>query len=234
VRNEAEISVDARTADEAMREAKRPTTPLAGPYGRPLHPLAASLATGALVCSFGFDLISQVAKDPGVYTRGAYFLILAGVGFGLVAATLGLFDVLALPRDTPVFQAGVRHLVASDAAILIFLGSFLLRRFLIFIETPWSLVFLSLLGLLALSSASWSGLGLSYRWGVRVVDEAEQLPGFEPAVSAVANAETPAAEPAASGAGTDITTDDDADGDATDDEGSPEDGADVGVATHET
>jgi uncharacterized membrane protein len=171
--------VDDRTPEEAMREAKRSVTPLAGPYGSPLHPLAASIATGAWVCSFGFDLVSQVATDPGVYTRGAYFLILAGVGFGPLASTLGLFDVLALPRNTPVFQAGVRHLLASDAAVLIFLGSFLLRRFLTFIETPWSLVLLSLVGLLALSSASWSGLGLSYRWGVRVVDEAEQLPGFE-------------------------------------------------------
>ena len=84
----------------------------------------------------------------------------------------------ALPRDTEVFRAGVRHLLVSDAAILIFLASFILRRFLIFTDTPWSLIALSCVGLAALAASSWSGLGLTYRWGVRVVDEAEQLPGY--------------------------------------------------------
>ena len=175
----AGVEVDDRTPEEAMREAKRPVTPLAGPYGRPLHPLAASVATGAWVCSLGFDLVSQIATNPGVYTRGAYFLILVGIGFGLLAATLGLFDLLALPRSSAVYQAGIRHLVASDVAVLVFLCSFGLRRVLIFGDTPWSLVLLSVAGLGALGAASWSGLGLTYRWGVRVVDEAEQVPGFE-------------------------------------------------------
>jgi len=204
---------DERTAEAAMREAKRSVTPLAGPYGRPLHPLAASVATGAWVCSLGFDLVSQVANNPGVYTRGAYLLILAGVAFGLLAATLGLFDVLALPRNTPVFRDGVRHLIASDAAVLIFLVSFLFRRELIFLETPWSLVLLSVVGLTALSAASWTGLGLSYRWGVRVVDEAEQLPGYQRgAVS------EPVPEP-----GSDPVVDD-----------APAEDDDVDVATHRT
>ncbi|OWY61689.1 hypothetical protein B7486_62455 [cyanobacterium TDX16] len=180
------------------------------------------------MCSFGFDLVSQVANDPGVYSRGAYFLILAGVGFGLLAATLGLFDVLALPRGTPVFQAGVRHLIASDAAILIFLASFLLRRYLTFVETPWSLVAVSAVALLALSSASWSGLGLSYRWGVRVVDEAQQLPGFAPENDREPASEPPEAESAAAGGRAEA-----ADVDITDDD-APEDGTDVGVATHQT
>jgi uncharacterized membrane protein len=219
--------VDDRSPEEAMREAKRPASPLAGPYGRPLHPLAASIATGAWVCSFGFDLVSQVANDPGVYSRGSYFLILAGIGFGLVAATLGLFDVLALPRGTAVFRAGVRHLVAADVALLIFLGSFVLRRFLTFLETPWSLVLLSVLGLLALTSASWSGLGLSYRWGVRVVDEAEQLPGFERVAADAADTDAGAAA-----AEVDAAAEADEPAPVVDD--APADGEDVGVATHET
>lgn len=210
-----------------MREAKRPATPLAGRYGRPLHPLAASIATGAWVCSFGFDLVSQVANDPGVYTRGAYFLVITGVAFGLLAATLGLIDVLALPRGTPVFREGIRHLAASDAAVLVFLLSFLLRRWWTFVETPWMLVALSGVGLLALAWSSWSGLGLSYRWGVRVVDEAEQLPGYEhrppapvdPATDAEVTGPPAEAEPVAA---------------APEDDDAPEDGEDVDVATHRT
>lgn len=215
-------SEDVRSAAEAMSDAKRPATPFAGLYGRPLHPLAASIATGAWVCSFGFDLVSQVANDPGVYTRGAYFLVITGIAFGLLAATLGLLDVLALPRGTPVFREGIRHLVAADVAVLVFLLSFLLRRWWIFLETPWTLVAVSAVGLLALSWSSWSGLGLSYRWGVRVVDEADQLPGYE-------RSSAPTSEPVAADGEPDATEapepmDDDA----------PEDGDDVDVATHRT
>jgi uncharacterized membrane protein len=201
-----------------MRESKRRSTPLSGPDGRPLHPIAASVATGAWVCSLGFDLVSQVATDAGVYTRGAYWLILTGIGFGLVAATLGLFDVLALPRNTKVFRTGVQHLVVSDVALLVFMLSFVLRRFLTFIETPWSLVALSVIGLVALGAASWSGLSLTYRWGVRVRDEAEQLPGYEQDAATDDRSQPVEDRPAPA-----AVLDD-----------APADGEDVGVATHET
>ena len=225
--------VDDRTPEQAMREAKRPSSPVAGLYGRPLHPLLASVALGAWVCSFGFDLISQVANDPGVYSRGAYWLVLIGIGFGLLAATVGLLDVLALPRGTRVFRTGLQHLIASDVAVLVFLASFLLRRELSFLETPWSLVALSAVGLGALAASSWTGLDLSYRWGVRVVDEAEQVVGYERAGATTAAQAHGEAEVEVEAEG-DGPTDADEEVAAEEAEEPPEDGGDVGVATHRT
>jgi uncharacterized membrane protein len=216
--------IDLRTAEQAMAEAKQPTTPLAGPPARPLHPLLASVALGAWVCSLGFDLVSNGAQDPGVYSRGAYWLVLAGVLFGLASATVGLFDVLALPRDSQVFRTGVQHIVAADVAIVVFLASFLLRRHLIFLETPWSLIALSCVGIAALSASAWTGLGLTYRWGVRVLPETEQLAGYE---RTLVDGPSAAGEPSRS---EDIDHDDPSPalGDA------PTDDEDVGAATHET
>jgi uncharacterized membrane protein len=178
---------DTRTPEEARRDAQRPASVLTGPTGHPFHPPLASVATGAWVCSLGFDLVSKVATDPEFYLRSAMWLVLVGVLFGLAAATIGLLDALALPRGTPVFRTAMQHLVAADVAIIIFTASFLVRRQIDVTEAPWYLILLSLLGLGALTSATWSGLTLSYGWGVRVQPEADQLPGYvrdEPAPAA--------------------------------------------------
>ena len=115
--DEAEASRDrtdepAAPADEAppapaegLAQAARPAGPWAGPYGRPFHPMVAAVAIGAWVCAFGFDLISQVADPAWVYARGAYVLTGAGVLAGAVAATVGLADLVRVPRGTAVAGA---------------------------------------------------------------------------------------------------------------------------------
>lgn len=169
---------DAGDPRVAMRESKRPRSALAGPYGRPLHPPLAGLAAGAWVCSLGFDLVSTQARDPGVYTRGAYWLVLAGIGFGLLAALTGLLDTVALPRGSRVFRDAVAHLALADVALVLFTASFLVRRFDLFVQTPWYLLVISLVALAALAAGSWSGLALTFTWGVRVADESDQARGF--------------------------------------------------------
>lgn len=201
---------DHRDPREAMRDSKRPVTPLAGFYGRPFHPPLAGIATGAWVCSFGFDLVSKRAMDPGVYTRGAYWLILVGVGVGLLAAVAGLFDALALPRRTAVFRTTVTHLLFADLAVVVFAASFVIRRFDTFTETPGYLLLLSVLGLGVLAASTWVGLAVSYRWGVRVADEADQETGYRRS-DATADAGPGTGDAAADGPGSEVegTTEDD-------------------------
>jgi uncharacterized membrane protein len=215
----------ARSAEQAWHDAKRSPSPLAGPEGKPLHRLLTSVAIGAWVCSFVFDLFSQNANDPGVYSRGSYWLVAIGIGFGMAGATVGLLDLLPLPRGSEVWRTGVRHLVAADVAVVVFLISFLLRRELIFLETPWSLVALSVIGLAAVGWSAWTGLDLTYRWGVRVAEDERQLPGYE--LEPQAGAEDAKREDAAEAEDTEPE-----DGPVLDD--APADGDDVGVATHET
>ncbi len=167
---------------EALAVASRPAGPWAGPYGRPFHPMVAAVAVGAWVCAFGFDLISQVADTAWVYARGAYVLTAAGVGVGVVAAMLGLADLVRIPRDTRAFRTGVRHLLSMDACLVLFAVSFLVRRTSDFEwHDPVAIVpmGLSVVGLAVLAVGVWLGARLSYTYGVRVALEPDRLRGFE-------------------------------------------------------
>ncbi|MBL8774586.1 MAG: DUF2231 domain-containing protein [Acidimicrobiales bacterium] len=172
----------ALTAAEGLAQAAQPGGPWAGRYGRPLHPLVASVAIGAWVCALGFDLISQLADTAWVYARGAYVLTGAGVAVGVVAATIGLADLVRVPRDTPAFRTGVRHLLAMDTCLVLFAVSFLIRRGSDFEwhdpVAPLPLV-VSLIGLSVLAFGVWLGTRLAYGYGVRVSLEADRLAGFE-------------------------------------------------------
>lgn len=167
---------------EGLAQAARPGGVWAGPYGRPLHPLVAAVAVGAWVCAFGFDLISQVADTAWVYARGAYVLTAAGVGVGLVASILGLADLVRVPRDTPAWRTGIRHLLCMDAALVLFAVSFLLRRSSDFewhdpvAPAPFAI---SIVGLVALAAGTWLGARLAHTYGVRVAVEEDRLRGFE-------------------------------------------------------
>jgi uncharacterized membrane protein len=186
------------TPEQGVLIASRPRSPVSGPYGRPFHPMIAAVAIGAWVCSFGFDLISQVADTAWVYARGAYVLVGVGVVVGVIAATVGLIDLVNLPRGTRAFRTGVRHLLAMDAALLAFAASFLVRRTS---EFRWhdgvepAAMALSVVGLVALAVGVWLGSTLSYRYGVRVAVDAERRDGFETGgASATAAVETVDAE----------------------------------------
>ena len=159
--------------DDAMAQAARPAGLWAGRYGRPIHPIVASVAIGAWVCAFGFDLISLVADTAWVYARAAYVLTAVGVGVGAVAAMIGLADLVRVQRDTPAFQTGVRHLLAMDACLVLFAASFLVRRTSDFAwhdpVAPLAMG-LSIIGLVVLAAGVWLGTRLAYTYGVRVRD----------------------------------------------------------------
>lgn len=169
--------------DEGLAQAARPGGVWAGPYGRPFHPLVAAVAVGAWVCAFGFDLVSQVADTAWVYARGAYVLTGMGVGVGLVASVLGLADLVRVPRDTPAWRTGIRHLLCMDACLVLFAVSFLIRRSSDFAwhdpVAPAPLL-LSVAGLGVLAAGTWLGLRLAHTYGVRVAVDEDRRRGFEP------------------------------------------------------
>ncbi|MCB1017790.1 MAG: DUF2231 domain-containing protein [Acidimicrobiales bacterium] len=167
---------------EGLERSARPATGWTGPYGRPFHPLLAAVAIGAWVCALGFDAISQVADTAWLYARGAYVLTGAGVAVGVVAAMVGLADLVRVPRDTPAFRTGVRHLLAMDASLVLFAISFLVRRSSSFEwhdpVAPLPLA-LSVVALATLGVGAWLGLRLAHTYGVRVAVDEDRLRGFE-------------------------------------------------------
>lgn len=168
-------------AVETDDRAKRPLTIAAGPYGHPFHPLLVTVPIGAWVASLVFDFVSLGASDPHIYTRGAYWLIGIGVVGAVVAAGVGVLDLLNIPRGTPAFRTGIWHLLLNDVIVVLFVVSFLLRMGNTGVadgEVDLAPLVLSIVALAVLAVSGWLGGRLSYRFGVRVADETTQREGF--------------------------------------------------------
>jgi uncharacterized membrane protein len=166
---------------EALRRAKQPATPLAGPYGHPFHPILVTVPIGAWIASIAFDIASNVADDAYVYARGAYWLIAIGVLGALAAAVFGFLDLIRIPTGTVAFRTGIRHMVLNLLVVGAFVVSFLIRwDDGDFDEVSVGLIVLSAVALAVLGVSGWLGGKLAYRYGVRVADEATQAEGYAP------------------------------------------------------
>jgi uncharacterized membrane protein len=164
---------------DALRQAKRPVSALAGPYGHPLHPLLVTVPIGAWTCSLVFDVASHLAGDPGFLAKGSLWLIGIGVAGALAAASAGFLDLLAIAPGTPAFRSAVVHMSLNLAVTLAYVGGFGWRM-------GGDRTGAVGAGPLALSAASFAVLAVSgylggrlaYRYGVRVADESTQAEGF--------------------------------------------------------
>lgn len=168
------------SSDDVQRHGKRPVTPAAGPYGHPFHPILVTVPIGAWIASIAFDIGSRFADDADVFATGAYWLVALGIAGALAAAVFGFLDLLAIPKGTPAFRTGLTHMALNLAVVVAFVVSFLVRHGGIDdpAETSIGLIVLSAVSLAALGLSGWLGGKLTYRYGVRVVDEQTQADGF--------------------------------------------------------
>jgi uncharacterized membrane protein len=96
-------------------------------FGHPIHQMLIVFPLGLLATAAVFDLFGMgtgVAAWPVV----SYYLIGAGIVGGLIAAVFGLFDWLQIPSNTRAKALGGWHGVGNVIVVLLFAGSFLLRR----------------------------------------------------------------------------------------------------------
>ncbi|MGI5326134.1 DUF2231 domain-containing protein [Actinomadura nitritigenes] len=169
---------------DALRQAKRPVSALAGPYGHPLHPLLVTVPVGAWTCSLVFDVASHLTGDPGFLAKGSLWLIGIGVAGALAAASAGFLDLLAIAPGTPAFRSAIVHMSLNLGATLAYVAGFGWR-----LEADRAGAVGA--GPLALSAASFAVLAasgylggrLAYRYGVRVADESTQAEGFTASAS---------------------------------------------------
>lgn len=157
-------------------EAKRPVTAIAGPYGHPFHPLLVTVPIGAWVASFVFDLLTRWTTESAAFALGGRWLVAIGVVGALVAAAVGVLDLFAIPSGTRARRTAVTHMSLNLAVTTAFFVSFLVRDG----QNPvgWGLMSLSAGALAVLGVSGWLGGKLTYRFGVRVVDEQTQAEGY--------------------------------------------------------
>lgn len=168
------------SAEQRCQAAKHPVSVAAGPHGQPFHALLASIPFGAWVISFAFDLAAHFAHEEVVYSRAAFWLIGIGIVSAIPAGVTGTLDLLNVARNTQAFRTGITHMVMNDIILVAFVVSFLLRRGTPSIQAAeLPLMALSVAALALLAASGWLGVRLTYRYGVRVVDEATQAEGYQ-------------------------------------------------------
>ncbi len=162
-----------------FKKAKEPKTPLAGPYGHPIHPLMVTVPIGAWMSSVAFDLIGSASEDEWAYAIGAKRLIDIGIVSATGAAAFGLLDFLQIPRGSRAWYSGLVHLGLNAGALSLFSLNSAGRGRRIRARGPgpsvtgWQRA-MSLGGAMGLLISGWIGGSLTYHYGVRVADESHQ------------------------------------------------------------
>lgn len=162
-----------------FKQAKEPKTPLAGPYGHPIHPMLVTVPIGAWMSSVAFDLIGPLSEDEWAYAIGAKTLIDIGIISAAGAAVFGLIDFLQIPRGTRAWYAGLAHMLLNAGAIGMFAVNSTSRGEAIRGRVPgpavaWWQRALSLTTSMSLLLSGWIGGKLTYGYGVRVADDEYQ------------------------------------------------------------
>lgn len=175
------VSNDTRT-DIAQRahQAKEPVAAVAGPYGHPFHPILVTIPIGAWVASLVFDIVTKAGDGSSALTEASYWLIGLGVIGALLAALFGLMDLSRIPRGTRALRYGVTHMLLNLTVVGLFIADFFWRHEgydeYSRVETGQLVLSAVAIGLLLISG--WIGGTLTYRYGVRVAAESDQVKGY--------------------------------------------------------
>ena len=96
-------------------------------FGHPIHQMLIVFPLGLLATAVVFDVI-HLASGNGYWSEIAYWMIAAGVVGGLVAAPFGTVDWTKIPTGTRAKRVGLLHGVGNVVVVVLFVGSWLLRR----------------------------------------------------------------------------------------------------------
>jgi len=94
--------------------------------GHPIHQMLIPFPFGLLGTAVIFDIFYLLWGNPTMVTV-SYWMIIAGVIGGLVAAPFGLIDFLAIPGGTRAKSVGLIHGLGNVVVLLLFAGSCWLR-----------------------------------------------------------------------------------------------------------
>jgi uncharacterized membrane protein len=94
--------------------------------GHPIHQMLVPFPFGLLATSVIFDIIYLVTDNPTMATV-SYWMMIAGIIGGLIAAPFGLIDWLAIPSGTRAKSVGALHGIGNLIVLILFFGSWVLR-----------------------------------------------------------------------------------------------------------
>jgi uncharacterized membrane protein len=139
--------------------------------GHPVHPMLVVFPLGLLATAVIFDVLFLIFRTPA-FTAVSFYMIAAGILGGLAAAIFGFIDWLGLPSNTRAKSVGLMHGLGNLIIVILFTGSWLLRR-PVAEHVPGSLaLLLSFLGVGLALVTGWLGGEMVYRLGVGVDESA--------------------------------------------------------------
>jgi uncharacterized membrane protein len=142
---------------------------LRGGKGRPLHPWLVHYPSALYPTSLLFDGLSHLAEDGTPFVRGAFTLIVVGLGMTVLAAAAGFADFLPIEGGSRTWRLAVLHMTAQLVTAGVFLAGAILRsRDLDVTASAIGPVILSVCGVLILWLGNLLGVELVYRHGRRV------------------------------------------------------------------
>jgi uncharacterized membrane protein len=95
--------------------------------GHGAHPILIVYPLGLLSTAVIFDIVYLVTSNTQ-FAVAAFWMIVAGIIGGLVAAVPGFVDWLAIPKDTRAKKVGLFHAILNDVMLLLFAASWWFRR----------------------------------------------------------------------------------------------------------
>lgn len=96
-------------------------------FGHGMHPILITFPLGLLATAVVFDAIYLIWGNPQM-ALVAYWMIVAGIVGGVVAALPGWVDWLAIPQGTRAKSVGLVHGLGNMLVLLLFAASWYLRR----------------------------------------------------------------------------------------------------------
>ena len=120
---------------------------------------------GLLGTSVVFDIVRLATNNPS-HAMITYYMLLAGLIGGALAAVFGLIDYLGIPSNTRAKRGGALHGIGNVVVMGLFAGSFLIRHYVDLTST--GAFAMSVGGLLLALVTGWLGGELVDRLGVGV------------------------------------------------------------------
>lgn len=139
-------------------------------FGHAVHPILIVFPLGLLATGVIFDVIFLI-WDNLTFAVVAYWMIIAGVIGGLLAAPFGWIDWFAIPSGTRAKSIGLYHGLLNAVVLLLFAASWWLRPDIPAKATATAYIF-SFAGAALALIAGWLGGELVERLGVGVDDGA--------------------------------------------------------------
>lgn len=146
--------------------------------GHPLHPIIVTVAIGAFVSAFIFDIAALATGAPSWFVM-SFWTLLIGVCAGVFAALTGLYDYLTLNMSAAARRAATTHLILNVTFMVLFIISLILKGqyaagglgFVPYGRIVSTFV-LDIIGILLVLTSGWYGGEVVYRHGVAVLEEA--------------------------------------------------------------